>query len=45
MAPVIAVGLIGGRVAGLSTGTLLATRLGAAASILAGLFFLRRAGA
>jgi hypothetical protein len=40
---VIAVGLIGGGVTGLSTGALLATKIGAAVAILAGLLFLRRA--
>jgi hypothetical protein len=38
---VIAATLIGGGVAGLSDGTLVATKVGAAASILAGLLFLR----
>ncbi|MCW2865712.1 MAG: hypothetical protein JWP48_7420 [Actinoallomurus sp.] len=38
---VIAVTLIGGGVAGLGSGTLMATKIGAAAAILAGLVFLR----
>ena len=38
---VMAVTLIGGGVTGLTTGTLIATRIGAAAAILAGLLFLR----
>jgi hypothetical protein len=39
--PVMAVTLIGGGVTGLGTGHLVATKIGAAASILAGLLLLR----